>query len=172
MRRIHNVVTPFVMVPLFIITITGLILMLKKQSEWIQPGTVRGEGKTPTVFFETMLDSVKVASGGAVTSWEDINRIDVRPSKGVAKVQLEDRTEIQLDLATGEVLQVAVRRSDLIEDIHTGAYFGDWVKYGIFFVASILLFLQLITGIYLWLRVIVKRAQKRKLVIEEIASVE
>jgi len=171
-QNIHNWITLCIMIPLFILTITALVLMMKEQSNCVQSSTVRGGETTPTVLFETILDSVKAASGGSVTTWDDINRIDVRPSKGVAKVQLEDLREIQIDLATGEVLQAAVRCSDCIEDIHTGGYFGYRVKFGVLFVVVLLMFIQIITGIYLWLRVIVKNAQKRRLVVEEIASVE
>ena len=36
--------------------------------------------------------------------------------------------EVQIDTETAEILQVAVRRSDLIESIHDGSYFNDHFK--------------------------------------------
>ncbi len=171
-RKVHFWATLFVMIPLCIITLSGMVLMLKKQLTWVQPSTVRGESKIPTVSFETILDSVKLASEGTVTSWDKISRIDVRPSKGVAKVQLKNSDEIQLDLATGKVLQIAKRRSDLIEDIHTGAYFGDAVKYGLFFTASLVFFVQLISGIYLFFRPFFLKQKRKKLLAEEALAVE
>lgn len=137
--------------------------MLKKQSHWIQPPTVKGISKTPTINFETMLSQLKNMTDSRVNNWGDINRIDVRPGKGVAKVQLENSIEVQLDLSTGQILQVAKRRSDLIEDIHTGVYFGNLVKYGIFFTTALILFIQLITGSYLFIRpLFLKRKRYKK----------
>ncbi len=171
-RKIHFWATIFVMIPLFIITITGIALMFKKQSSWIQPPTVAGSTSTPTVFFETILDSVKASSGSSVASWDEIDRIDVRPNKGVAKVQLKNGIEIQVDLASGKVLQSAFRRSDIIEQIHTGEYFGDWVKYGLFLTAAIIFFIQLITGVVLFVRIFAVKMKKKKILAEEVLSVE
>ncbi len=171
-RKVHFWATLFVMIPLCIITLSGMVLMLKKQLTWVQPPTVRGETKIPTVSFEEILDTIKVVSKGSVTDWQGISRIDVRPSKGVAKVQLKNSQEVQLDLATGKVLQIATRRSDLIEDIHTGAYFGDFVKYGLFFTASLVFFVQLVSGIYLFFRPFLLKQKRKRLLAEEALAVE
>ena len=56
-----------------------------------------------------------------VESWSDINRIDVRPSRRMLKVWAKSNWEIQIDTQSGEVLQVAYRRSDLVEAIHDGS---------------------------------------------------
>jgi len=171
-RKIHNWATLFVMIPLTIITITGIVLMFKPNHAWIQPPTAKGSGKTPTLFFATMLDTIKAVPGANVSSWEDIDRIDVRPNKGVAKVQLKSNLEIQVDLATGTVLQSAFRRSDIIEKIHTGEQFGEWVKYWIFVPASLIFFVQLITGIILFFRIYILKMKKKRIVAEEVLSVE
>ena len=64
-----------------------------------------------------------------VKTWEDINRLNVRPGRGVVKAWLMNGYEVQVDLGTGRVLQTAYRRSDLIESIHDGSFFaGDWTK--------------------------------------------
>ncbi len=171
-RKIHYWATFLVMVPLFIMTVSGIMLMFKKQSSWIQPPTIRGTAKTPTLFFETMLDSLKAVPDVTVESWDDIKRVDVRPSKGMAKVQLANQIEVQIDIASGKILQVATRRSDILEDIHTGAYFGDFVKYGIFLTASIIFFIMLLTGIYLFIRPIYMKQKRKKILLEEALSVE
>ncbi len=68
-----------------------------------------------------------------VDGWDDVNRLDVRPGRGVVKVWLHNGYEVQVDLGTGAVLQTAYRRSDLIESIHDGSFFaGDWTKLGLF----------------------------------------
>lgn len=51
-----------------------------------------------------------------------IDRIDARPDKGTVKFVFKDHfTEIQLDAATGNVLAVNQRTSDIIEQIHDGS---------------------------------------------------
>ena len=59
--------------------------------------------------------------------------------------------EVQIDAATGEILQVAVRRSDVIESIHDGTYFHDHFKLWVFLPAGIVLALLVITGLHLFL---------------------
>ncbi len=158
---------------MLIMTLTGIVLMFKKQSDWIQPPTVKGSEKTPSLFFSTMLDSIKTVPEAEISSWKDIDRIDVRPNKGMAKVLLKkSKLEIQIDIASGKILQTAVRRSGIIEDLHTGALFGDWVKYGIFLTAAVIFFVQIITGIYLFFRPIIIKYKRKRLVIEEVLSVD
>ncbi len=74
----------------------------------------------------------------------------MRPGDGVAKVRSETGWEVQIDTATGEVLQVAVRRSDLIESLHDGSFFGDWAKLWIFLPAGLILLALWLSGMYLW----------------------
>jgi hypothetical protein len=87
---------------------------------------------------EDVLTAVRGVPELKVSGWSDINRIDLRPGRGVAKVWLNSGWEAQVDLGTGAVMQVAYRRSDLIESIHDGSFFaGDWTKLGIFLPAGI-----------------------------------
>ena len=62
-----------------------------------------------------------------------------------------DTFEVQIDTATGEILQVAIRRSDLIESIHDGTYFNDHFKLWVFLPAGIVLATMVITGLHLFL---------------------
>ena len=58
---------------------------------------------------------------------------------------------MQVDLGTGEVLQVAYRRSDLIESIHDGSFFGgDWTKLGLFLPTGVTLLLLWFGGIWMF----------------------
>ena len=73
--------------------------------------------------------------------------------------------EVQLDAQTGQVLQVAVRRSDLIESIHDGSFFHESFKLWVFLPTGIILALIWGTGIYLFLLPYLlkrKRARNRK----------
>jgi hypothetical protein len=139
------------LVPMTIIIVSGIALQLKKESSYIQPPTQRGVGTEPAISFERILEVAKGITEAGVESWEDIDRLDVRPGKGVVKVRCKNSYEVQIDAATGEILQVAVRRSDLIESIHDGTYFHDHLKLWVFLPTGIVLALLVITGLHLFL---------------------
>ncbi len=150
-------------IPLLVVILTGVLLQVKKQLTWVQPPTIRGVEKTPTLAWEQLLESVKKVPEAGVQSWEDVDRIDVRVGHGVAKVQSKNSWEVQVDLANGSVLQVAYRRSDWIEAMHDGSWFGgDFAKLGIFLPSAIVLLGLWITGIYLFFMPILKRRQNRR----------
>ena len=51
-----------------------------------------------------------------------IDRIDIRPTKGVAKVLFSNHfTEIQIDVSDGKILSVNSRVDTIIEKIHDGS---------------------------------------------------
>jgi hypothetical protein len=161
-RKIHYWVSPFLAIPVLVILGSGLLLQFKKHWSWVQPVEQRGTGTSPAIDLEGILASVRKASDLGVTSWDDINRIDVRPGRGVAKVWLKSGYEAQVDLGTGRVLQTAYRRSDLIESIHDGSFFaGDWTKLGLFLPSGALLLLLWATGMWMfWVPFSVKLRKK------------
>jgi uncharacterized iron-regulated membrane protein len=163
-RKIHYWASFIVALPLLVIISTGLLLQLKKQWTWVQPPEKRGTGKAPVVGFPEILESLKHVPGMGVTSWADVNRLDVRIDKGMTKVWLQNGYEVQVDLGTGEVLQTAYRRSDLIESIHDGSFFaGDWTKLGLFLPTGATLLLLWLGGIWMWwVPFIAKRRLKQK----------
>lgn len=161
-RKVHYWVTAFVALPVLTIVCSGLLLQVKKYSSWVQPGEQRGTGTSPNLDFEGILASVRQVKELHVSGWDDINRLDVRPGRGMVKVWLQSGWEVQVDLGTGRVLQSAYRRSDLIESIHDGSFFaGDISKLGVFLPAGIALFLMWITGLWMfWLPFSVRRRRK------------
>jgi uncharacterized iron-regulated membrane protein len=161
-RISHRWGSVFIALPLLVVIATGILLMLKKQSSWIQPPTIGGSTKELKVSFDEILASVKTVSEAEIESWDDIDRLDVRPGKGMIKVRGTNRWEIQLDAATAEVLQVAYRRSDLIESIHDGSFFHDKVKLYVFLPSGILLFILWVTGLYLFAQPYLVRRKRRR----------
>jgi uncharacterized iron-regulated membrane protein len=158
-RKVHYWASVIVAIPLLIIICSGLLLQAKKQSAWVQPPEKRGTGKAPLISFDEVLERVKQVPEMHVASWDDVNRMDVRPGRGVVKVWLHNGYEVQVDLGTGQVLQVAYRRSDLIESIHDGSFFaGDWTKLGIFLPTGIVLLFLWGSGLFLfWLPIAARR---------------
>jgi uncharacterized iron-regulated membrane protein len=162
-RKVHYWLAIVVALPAIVIICTGLLLQLKKQLPWVQPPEQRGSSKTPTITMERILEICQAVDEAEVRSWADINRVDVRPSKGMLKVWAKNNWEIQIDSATGDVLQVAYRRSDIIEALHDGSWFHDSVKLWVFLPAGIILLVLWLTGLYLfWLPIVVKRWRSRR----------
>ena len=150
-RKLHRWGAVVIGLPVLVVICSGLLLQLKKQVAWVQPTEHRTEDAQPTMEWDAILAAARAIPDGEVTDWSDIDRIDVRPGKGILKITTKNHWEAQMALGTGEVLQVAYRRSDLIETFHDGSFFGDPVKLWIFFPAGIVLFGLWLTGLYLWL---------------------
>ncbi len=150
-RLLHRWGSIIALLPITIIIFSGIVLQLKKESAYIQPPTQLGAGTEPAIGFDRILEVARTVPEAEIESWEDVDRLDVRPGKGVVKVQCKNRYEIQIDTGTAEILQVAFRRSDLIESIHDGSYFNDHFKLWVFLPAGIVLAALVITGVHLFL---------------------
>ena len=162
-RVLHRWGSIIALLPITIIVFSGIVLQFKKVSPYIQPPTQRGAGTEPAIGFERILKVARSVPEAEIESWEDIDRLDVRPGKGVVKVRCKNRYEIQIDTETAEILQVAFRRSALIESIHDGTFFHDQVKLWVFLPAGIVLAALLITGLHLFLLpYLVRRKRARK----------
>lgn len=155
----------------FVVSISGLFLGWKKHSGGIiLPETQKGKSADSKDWLP-MSDIEKIAKQTAQGHLspnlsDEIDRIDVRPTKGVAKVRLkqdswsfrkQDYWEIQIDLTTGEILDSAPRRSDFIESIHDGSVIdnifglkGGYVKLIYTSILGTALLTFTITGFWLW----------------------
>ena len=149
-RKLHRWGAVLIAVPLLIVIVTGLLLQLKKQLPWVQPPMQTGSVVEPVVQWEAMLLACAADSQAGIKSWADIDRLDVRPDRGIVKVQAKNRWELQLDLGTGKVLSSTYRRSDLIESLHDGSFFSEPAKLWIFLPNGLILLGLWFTGIYLW----------------------
>ena len=162
-RKTHYWIAAVLAIPVLVIVSTGFLLQLKKQWTWVQPAEQRGTGTQPGIDLEGILRAVKTVPAMGVQGWDDVNRLDVRPSRGMVKVWLRNGWEVQVDLGTGRVLQTAYRRSDLIESIHDGSYFaGDVSKLGVFLPVGLGLLAMWVTGIYMFFLPIVRRRGERR----------
>jgi uncharacterized iron-regulated membrane protein len=149
-RRLHRWGAILIALPLLLVILSGVLLQLKKELPWVQPPTERGSATVPTLPFERILEVASSVPQSEIETWDDIERLDLRPDRGVVKVRARNRWEIQIDIARGDVLQVAYRRSDLIESLHDGSFFHDKAKTWIFLPAALILLMLWISGIYLW----------------------
>lgn len=164
-RQVHYWLSLAVFLPAGVMFVAGGFLMLKKEIEWIQPGTERGvvEAQLPEATWEQMIAAAREHPEAGINEWADIDRIDLRVGRGIAKLRAENGWEVQIDTKTAEVLKVAYRRSDTIEAIHDGSFFSDEVKLYLFLPTGILLIVMWGTGIYLFLLPrMSKRMRKKK----------
>ncbi len=162
-RKIHRITGLYLAIFLLTIAISGMLLGWKKNNDgYILPPTQQGTttevknwltfDSLKTIACQTMLDSIRPSLP------LKINKIDARPEKGVVKFVFEGHYQgIQLDGATGKILQVATRRSDLIENIHDGSVldkiFGTdsgIIKLVYTTIMAISLVLFSVTGLWLW----------------------
>lgn len=161
-RTIHKWGSIIIALPLLVVLVTGVLLLLKKQFSFIQPPTIKGQSAQPTLSFEQILTVAKTVESAQISSWDDIDRLDVRPSKGMLKVRSNNDVEIQIDSGSGEVLHVAVRRSDFIESIHDGTFFEKNANLWLMLPVALISIVLLITGIILFFVPYLKKKKRAK----------
>jgi hypothetical protein len=162
-RKAHHWASFAATLPILVIIASGLLLQMKKHWTWVQPVEHRGTATEPRISLDQVLSSVQSVPELRATTWNDVDRLDLRPGRGVVKVSLKSRWEVQVDLGSGRVLQTAYRRSDLIESIHDGSIFlGDWTKLGIFLPAGIVLLFLWVSGMWMvWVPYAGKRRRRK-----------
>lgn len=156
-RTIHKWGSIIIALPLLIVCVTGILLLLKKEFSFIQPPTVKGTSEQPTLEFQQVLTIAKSITIAEISNWKDIDRLDVRPNKGLIKIRSNNDVEIQIDSGTGDILHVAVRRSDFIESIHDGTFFEKRANLWLMLPVGIISLLLLITGVILFIQPYLKR---------------
>lgn len=132
-RNWHRTLGLVLAIFLFISAVTGILLGLKKDVDVLQPPTQKGVSKDLATWM-SVDELAELAAVGFYEEYPDqknnaVDRIDVRPSKGIAKVLFkEGNWEVQIDGTTGEVKSVAKRYSDWIESLHDGSIINDLFK--------------------------------------------
>lgn len=162
-RKIHRVTGATLFIFFFFIAITGLLLGWKKHSGGIiLSKSYKGistdlKDWLPIDSLNTLANYYLLETISPELS-TDIDRIDIRKDKGMVKfIYTEHLWGLQLDGATGKLLHVDRRYSDLIENIHDGSildkYLGtsdNQVKVFYTTVMGVALLIFTITGFWLW----------------------
>lgn len=159
-RKVHYWLSIVVAGPLLVVLASGLLLQVKKDFHWIQPHEQTGGDEWPRISFDDVLAICARVPDVSVADWDDVDRLDYRPSKNLLKITTQCGKEVQIDPSNGDVLQVAVRRSDVIESLHDGSWFGDATKRLVFLPAGIILAVMWVTGMYLFLLPQLRRRRK------------
>lgn len=162
-RKIHRTTGVFLFVFFFIIAITGILLGWKGQTKnLILPQTAKGTTSNLSTWLsvdslhQKAIFTLKKHVSDDVSV--ELDRIDIRKNKGVAKFLFEESNwEFQLDGASGEVLSIGKRYSDLIEDMHDGTILDNYLNTSnkqimVFYTSltGLALLIFTITGFWLW----------------------
>jgi hypothetical protein len=162
-RKVHRTTGAFLFVFFFVVAVSGFLLGIKKNSGgMILPETKKGTSSELKHFLP--LDSLQNNANYFMADFLnqsnpiEIDRIDVRPDKGIVKFTFTSNFyEVQLDGATGNLLHIELRRSDVIEKIHDGSIVDYYLQLesGIFkliytIIMSFSLIIFTITGFWLW----------------------
>jgi uncharacterized iron-regulated membrane protein len=163
LRKIHYWLTAFTLVTVAVVAVTGMLLSLRKDFAVLQPpvATAAAPG-LPPVRLDRLLVAVRAVPGRGDLGWRDVDRIDIRPRDGLAKIILDDRTEYQVDLHTARLLQTGYRTSDLIETVHDFSILGSWGVYLLSLPTGLALLLLWGTGAYMFLQPMLVRRRKRR----------
>lgn len=154
-RKFHRYTGLLLAVLLLISAVTGILLSLKKDVDWIQPPTQKGNN-TDLTSWKSVNELADLATTAFHATYPDqlentIDRLDVRPSKGMVKVLFQEGNwEVQIDGTTGEILSIAKRYSDWIESLHDGSIISDAFKLFSMNLLGFGLLILLGSGVWLW----------------------
>ncbi|KZX02025.1 membrane protein [Pseudoalteromonas luteoviolacea] len=151
-RNIHKWASIVIALPLLVILVTGILLLVKKEFDFIQPPSAKGQTSQPIITFEQILAVAQSVESAKISSWDDINRLDVRPAKGIIKVRSHNSIEIQIDSHTGQVLQVAKRNYEFIESLHDGTFFEKNANLWLMLPVSFILLFMIVTGFVMFVQ--------------------
>jgi uncharacterized iron-regulated membrane protein len=159
-RWLHRKIGVPLLVFFFLVSLSGLLLGLKKNTGLLAP-TQKGVSADMSGWLS--MDSLQK---NALAFYRDsisaepvtLDRIDVRPDKGMAKFSFkENYWGVQLDCTSGELLLIEKRHSDLIEDLHDGSILdslfgtdGEQIKVVYSTVLGLSLLVLVISGFWLW----------------------
>jgi uncharacterized iron-regulated membrane protein len=170
-RHLHLWISLSIFIPVIIVIGSGILLQVKKEIDWIQPPTQKvsriasqkaADTSSTIISSQRILEAVRTVSKAQLTRWEDIDRLDIRPSKGIIKVRGNNHWEVQLNAYTGAVLQTAYRRTDTIESIHDGSWFFEGAKLFLFLPVALLLFVIWLTGIVMLFTTLKSKYRKKQ----------
>ncbi len=142
-RNIHRKISLYLVIPIGVILLSGIVLQLRNQFEWIQPALIQGEaGNGSLIGPIEIIQQLKISK-------TDVDQIIYKPAKNNVSLRLKSGEEIQLDPKSGKVLKRAIRRTNLLIDIHQGSIIGPLGQYGVYIVSGLGLLLLYLSGISL-----------------------
>jgi uncharacterized iron-regulated membrane protein len=152
LRSLHKYIG-VVLAFFFVVTAcTGILLGWKKNVETLQPRTFKGNSPSLRDWKSfSEIENIAVSALDSILDDPQIDRMDVRPDKGIIKVVFtEGYWEAQVDGQSGNVFSVARRHSDWIEHLHDGSLFSEGFKLIYTNLLGIGLCTLALSGLWLW----------------------
>lgn len=146
---------------------TGFLLLLKKDYAWLQPPIAVGEPGPAAALqpLAAVVGAVLALELPQFRSLDDIDRIDFRPGKGVHKVvSRHDHCEVQVCATTLRTSGPGERRSDWLEALHDGSWFGDLAHGTVMPLVALILLYLAASGYVMWLWPKLRRRRGRRAV--------
>lgn len=163
LRKWHRWISLIIALPFVITLLTGIILATRGFNSWVQPSYAPLTDRGVAISFEKILEAARSVPEARIQEWKDISQIDIRPEKANIRVRAKNTLwEIQINGITGEVTGKGERRFSLLIALHEGAYFGDLVRYGIFFPSSLGVLFLLLSGIYIALQTYMNKHKSKQ----------
>ncbi len=150
----HRYLGIVLLIFILISSATGILLAWKKNVKTLQPSTQKGVSKELTTW-KSIHELSEIAQTEFIRKYPEqvdnsIDRIDVRPSKGIAKVIFDNGNwEVQIDGTSGEIKSIAKRHADWIEQVHDGSIISSLFKLISMNILGIGLIILLISGFWL-----------------------
>ena len=120
-RKVHKYIAVPMMVAVLILGITGLLLTWKSELN-LTPSSKAITIQTTQLLEISSIENIAKSYIDSLGFDTTINRIDYRPSKGIAKIRFSNHfTELQINCFTGEIISSKQRTADIIEMIHDGS---------------------------------------------------
>lgn len=153
---------------MFLLGTTGLLLTWKAELK-LQPASQKSININKPLVSLSQIEQNAIQYADSLQLSSTINRIDYRPSKGIAKVRFENHfTELHIDCYTGKIVSAKQRTDHIIEMIHDGSILdylfknkSENVKLLYSSTTSIGLILLAFSGFWLWIRP--KQIKKHKI---------
>ena len=146
-RKYHRIISLVIFLPFLLMVITGLLLQVRQNAEFIQPKAVKMEFQKgqSLLSFENIISASKVSE-------KEIDQIIYKPEKFHLALRLKNGNELQIHPQTGEILKSSPRLTGLLIDLHQGSFFSSLGQYLIFLPAGLGVLFLLISGliIYPW----------------------
>jgi uncharacterized iron-regulated membrane protein len=160
-RKWHRIISLFIAVPFSITLISGLIMTTRSFNTWVQPDYPVFKAELKLSFADVLKISQGVSEAG-IKNWNDVSQIDIRPATGNIRVRSKiNYWEIQINGETGAITSSAPRRQSFLSSLHEGAYFGSFVRYGLFLPSALGILFLMVSGMYLAIKFYIPLLKKR-----------
>jgi len=158
-RKLHKFIAVPMLFFMLLLGSTGLLLTWKSELR-LKPPSQKSTFNNRSLVSLSIIEQNAIRYADSLQLSSTINRIDYRPSKGIAKVRFEGHfTELQIDSYTGKIMSSKQRSDNIIEMIHDGSILdflfknkSEKVKLLYSSITSLGLILLGFSGFWLWLK--------------------